>query len=145
MKTEHTRRVVLITGATGGLGASVVRTFADEGARLVLTARRAQELTAVTTDLGLDADRVLIVPANITDLAEVERVVGSALDRFGAIDVVVHVSGGFKGGISVSETDLETWNFLINLNLSSAFLVARTVLPGMLARGHGVNVNAVSP
>jgi len=80
---------------------------------------------------------VLIVPANITDLAEVERVVGSALDRFGAIDVVVHVSGGFKGGISVSETDLETWNFLIHLNLSSAFLVARAVLPAMLARGHG--------
>ncbi len=44
MKTEHTSRVVLITGATGGLGASVVRTFADEGARLVLTARRTQEL-----------------------------------------------------------------------------------------------------
>ena len=137
MKTEHTGRVVLITGATGGLGASVVRTFADEGARLVLTARREQELTAITTDVGLDADRVLIVPANITDVADVERVVGSALDRFGAIDVVVHVSGGFKGGISVSETDLEMWNFLINLNLSSAFLVARTVLPGMLARGHG--------
>jgi NAD(P)-dependent dehydrogenase (short-subunit alcohol dehydrogenase family) len=137
MKTEHTGRVVLITGATGGLGASVVRTFADEGARLVLTARREQELAAVTTDAGLDADRVLIVPANITDVADVERVVGSAVDRFGAIDVVVHVSGGFKGGISISETDLETWNFLINLNLSSAFLVARTVLPGMLARGHG--------
>jgi len=137
MKTEHTSRVVLITGATGGLGASVVRTFADEGARLVLTARREQELAAVATDVGLDSDRVLIVPANITDVAEVERVVGSALDRFGAIDVVVHVSGGFKGGISVSETDLETWNFLINLNLSSAFLVARMVLPAMLARGHG--------
>jgi NAD(P)-dependent dehydrogenase (short-subunit alcohol dehydrogenase family) len=137
MKTQHPSRVVLITGATGGLGASVVRTFADEGARLVLTARRTQELAAVTTDVGLDADRVLIVPANITDVAEVERVVGSALDRFGAIDVVVHVSGGFKSGISVSETDLETWNFLINLNLSSAFLVARAVLPAMLARGHG--------
>jgi NAD(P)-dependent dehydrogenase (short-subunit alcohol dehydrogenase family) len=129
--------VVLITGATGGLGASVVRTFAEEGARLVLTARREQELAAVTTDVGLDADRVLIVPANITDVAEVERVVSSALDRFGAIDVVVHVSGGFKGGISAGETDLETWNFLINLNLSSAFLVARTVLPGMLSRGYG--------
>jgi NAD(P)-dependent dehydrogenase (short-subunit alcohol dehydrogenase family) len=137
MQTEHTGRVVLITGATGGLGASVVRTFAEEGARLVLTARREQELAAVTTDVGLDADRVLIVPANITDVAEVERVVGSALDRFGVIDVVVHVSGGFKGGILVSETDLETWNFLINLNLSSAFLVARAVLPGMLARGRG--------
>jgi NAD(P)-dependent dehydrogenase (short-subunit alcohol dehydrogenase family) len=137
MQTEHTGRVVLITGATGGLGASVVRAFAEEGARLVLTARREQELAAVTTDVGLDADRVLIVPANITDVAEVERVVGSALDRFGVIDVVVHVSGGFKGGISVAETDLDTWNFLINLNLSSAFLVARAVLPGMLARGHG--------
>ncbi|HEX9371793.1 MAG TPA: SDR family NAD(P)-dependent oxidoreductase [Roseiflexaceae bacterium] len=137
MTTERNSRVVLITGATGGLGASVVRAFTGEGARLVLTARRQQELEAIAEEAGLDADRVLIVTADATDPAAVERVVGAAHERFGALDVVVHVSGGFKGGTPASATDLETWNFMLGLNLTSAFLVARAVLPGMLDRGYG--------
>ena len=77
MTTERNSRVVLITGATGGLGASVVRAFTGEGARLVLTARRQQELEAIAEEAGLDADRVLIVTADATDPAAVERVVGA--------------------------------------------------------------------
>src|SRR5689334_11275823 len=130
MDKEPTNRVVLVTGPTGGLGAAVVRTFADEGARLVLTSRRQQELEALAAELVLSPDRVLIVPANITDAADAIRVAQTAQERFGAIDVVVHVTGGFKAGTSVAETDVETWHFMLNLNLTSAFLVARAVLPG---------------
>jgi NAD(P)-dependent dehydrogenase (short-subunit alcohol dehydrogenase family) len=137
MNIERTNRVVLITGATGGLGGAVVRAFADEGARLILTGRRQMELDATAAALELDADRALLLPVNITDPAAVEQVVQAATERFGAIDVLVHVTGGFKAGAPVAETDVETWNFMLNLNLFSAFLAARAVLPGMLARGYG--------
>jgi len=137
MNLEQRNRVVLVTGATGGLGGAVVRVFADEGARLILTGRRQQELDATAAALELDADRTLLLPVNITNPGEVEQVVLAATERFGGIDVLIHVTGGFKAGAPVAETDVETWNVMLNLNLFSAFLAARAVLPGMLARGYG--------
>jgi NAD(P)-dependent dehydrogenase (short-subunit alcohol dehydrogenase family) len=137
MNAEQQSRVVLITGAGGGLGPSIVRIFAEEGARLVLTSRRQQELEAVAETLGLDRERTLIVPANIIDPGAASNVVQTVYDRFGALDVVVHVAGGFKSGTSVPTTDPETWQLMLDLNLSSAFFVARAALPGMLERGAG--------
>src|SRR3712207_5551957 len=107
MNAEQQSRVVLITGAGGGLGPSIVRIFAEEGARLVLTSRRQQELEAVAETLGLDRERTLIVPANIIDPGAASNVVQTVYDRFGALDVVVHVAGGFKSGTSVPTTDPE--------------------------------------
>jgi len=137
MNAEQNSRVVLVTGAAGGLGPAVVRIFAQEGARLVLTSRRQQELEAVATELALDPERILLVAANITEPTEVAQVVQAAYDRFGAIDVVVHVAGGYTAGVAVPELDLTTWQLFLTLNLSSAFFVARAVLPGMLERGSG--------
>src|SRR5262245_57254544 len=137
MNSEQRNRVVLITGATGGLGGAVVRTFADEGARLILTGRHQMELDVTAAALELDADRTLLLPIDITDPAAVEQMVQAATERFGGIDVLVHVTGGFKAGAPLAETDVETWNLMLNLNLFSAFLAARAVLPGMLARGYG--------
>jgi NAD(P)-dependent dehydrogenase (short-subunit alcohol dehydrogenase family) len=137
MTTERTNRVVLITGASGGLGGAVVRAFAEEGARLILSGRRMPELETTAGGLELDKDRTLLLPINLTDPAEVEQLARAATERFGAIDVLVHVAGGFKAGAPVAETDVETWNFMLNLNLFSAFLAARAVLPGMLDRGYG--------
>lgn len=137
MNAEQHDRVVLITGPTGGLGAAVVRAFADEGARLVLTSRKREELEALASELMFDSDRTLLVPADVTNSEQVSALVQAAHERFGAIDVAVHVSGGFRAGKSVPETDLETWNFMLNLNVTSAFIVARAVLPGMLERRHG--------
>lgn len=137
MNHEQNGRVVLITGPTGGLGAAVVRAFADEGARLVLTSRKQPDLEALASELELDTARTAIIPADATSAADIAQLVQSAQERFGAIDVVVHVTGGFRGGTSVPKTELETWELMLNLNLSSAFLLARAVLPGMLERGSG--------
>src|SRR5262249_58982034 len=120
-----------------GLGGAVVRAFAEEGAQLILTGQRQIELEAIAPTLELDLDRVLLLPVNLTNPAEVEQVAWAATERFGAIDVLIHVAGGFKAGAPVAETDVETWNFMLNLNLFSAFLAARAVLPGMLDRAYG--------
>jgi NAD(P)-dependent dehydrogenase (short-subunit alcohol dehydrogenase family) len=137
MSAQPGSRVVLVNGASGGLGGAVVRAFAEEGARLVLTGTHQAPLEALAHDQGLDAAKTLLVAVNLTDAADTERLVQTVLDRFGAIDVVAHVAGGFKGGAPVSETDPPTWSFMLDLNLTAAFLTARAVLPGMLERGAG--------
>lgn len=137
MNNEPTNRVVLINGASGGLGPAVVQTFRDEGASLVLTSRRLADLEQLSADLALDPVRTLHVAADLTKFVEVERVVQETRARFGKIDVVAHVTGGFSGGVPVAELDPDKWDFMLNLNLSAAFLVARAVLPGMLERGYG--------
>lgn len=137
MSTEQRSRVVLINGATGGLGPAVVSTFVEEGARLVLSTHNQPELDATAASLALNPDTTLLLPANATDATEVERVVQIAQERFGALDVVVQVTGGFQGGTLVAETDLKTWQLMIDLNLHAAFYTARAALPGMLKRGYG--------
>lgn len=137
MNTQPQSRVVLVNGASGGLGPAVVQAFASAGATLILTARKHAELEKTAAEHGLDSARTLLFAADLTDPADVDKLVKSALNRFGAIDVVAHVTGGFAGGTPVHQTEPQTWNFMLDLNLSAAFLVARAVLPAMLERGHG--------
>ncbi len=137
MSAQQAGRVVLVNGASGGLGPAVVRAFAEEGARLVLTGTRQEPLEATARELGLAAASTLLVAANLTRADEVDGLVKTALERFGAVDVVAHVAGGFKGGAPVAEMDVGTWTFMLDLNLTAAFLTARAVLPGMLQRGAG--------
>jgi NAD(P)-dependent dehydrogenase (short-subunit alcohol dehydrogenase family) len=136
MSARSTGRVVLVNGASGGLGPAVARAFAEEGARLILTGQTAEQVEATARALALDAANTLAVGVNLTQADAVDGLVKSALERFGTIDVVAHVTGGFKGG-QVAETDPKTWSFMLDLNLTAAFLTARAVLPGMLERGSG--------
>lgn len=136
MSAQSTGRVVLVNGASGGLGPAVVQAFAEESARLVLTGSTAEHVQATARELGLDAANTLALGVNLTDPEAVEGLVKSAVERFGAIDVVAHVTGGFAGG-QVAETDPQAWGSQLDLNLTAAFLTARAVLPGMLERRSG--------
>jgi NAD(P)-dependent dehydrogenase (short-subunit alcohol dehydrogenase family) len=135
--TQQQSRVVLVSGATGGLGPAVVRMFAAEGARLVLTARSQDELQKLVADLALPADQTMLVTGDLTQPDAAGTVVHEALQRFGALDVVAHVTGGFSGGTSVAETSTDTWLQMLDINLTAAFLLARAALPAMLQRGQG--------
>ena len=123
-------RVVLITGANGGLGASVVQRFLDGGATVVGTARKIQP-----TDFS--SPRFTAITADLTNAADVSRMTGEVISRFGKIDALVHVMGGFAGGKTLAETDDATWMQMQNLNLSSAFYVTRAVVPHMRRAGSG--------
>jgi NAD(P)-dependent dehydrogenase (short-subunit alcohol dehydrogenase family) len=137
MNREQHSRVVLINGASGGLGPAVVQVFAEEGCNLVLTARRQEQLEQTMTDLGLDPQKTLLVPADLTDRSAVAKLISTTKKRFGPIDVVAHVTGGFSGGVPVQSIEPDAWHAMLNLNLTAAFLVARAVLPSMLERGTG--------
>jgi len=122
-------RVVLITGATGALGQAASRLFAGAGARLALTARSPEALDGLAGALSL--------PADVTDAASVDELVGQTMAHLGRIDVLLHIAGGWRGGQTVAETALDDVDFLMALNFKSAFLLCRAVLPHLTAQGWG--------
>lgn len=130
-------KVILITGATGALGSAVARAFAQTQARLVLTSRSKEKLERLASEISLPEERTLTAAADVTQAAGVQALVATVAARFGRIDVLLNVAGGWSGGKPVGETSVEDWDRLVALNLRSAFLLSRAVLPGMLEAGWG--------
>ena len=144
MSGELRDRVVLIGGATGGLGSGVAREFALTEARLALASRSEQALDELAHDLGLSDDRVLTATVDATDPASVEQLVAGVVDRFGGLDALMNTIGGWGGGRTVHDTPVEEWEWMLTLNLRSAFHMSRAVLPVMLEAGWGRIVHTAS-
>ena len=123
-------KVAVVTGAKGGLGTFVTQAFLAAGGRVVGVSRSIRQqdfqhpqFTAMAAELGSgDAARM---------------VADAVVARFGRIDVLAHVMGGFAGGQSVAETDDETFEKMLDLNYRAAFYISRAVLPQMRAQGSG--------
>lgn len=123
-------KVVLITGAKGGLGTFVTNAFLDAGANVAGVSRSIADSDFSNPAFGA-------IPAELSSGEAARRMVETVADRFGRIDAVVHLMGAFAGGKSVVETDDATFDKMIDLNLRSAFQVVRAVLPRMRAQGSG--------
>ena len=128
--SELDNRVVLITGAKGGLGTSVTQAFLAAGAMVAGSSKTIQ-------DSDFSNPRFAAIPADLTVADSARKVVDTAIRRFGKIDALVHVMGGFAGGQPIPETDDETWDLMMNLNLRAAFNVLRVVIPPMRRAGRG--------
>lgn len=144
MGSEQAGRVVLITGATGELGQAVAQVFAAQGDRLALAARREEGLAALASALALPPDRVLLHSTNVTRADQVNALVQAVMKRWGRIDVLLNLAGGYQAGVPVAEMDEALWDHLLNLNLRSVFLVCRAVVPHMLRQGGGKIVNVAA-
>lgn len=136
MDFEH--QVVVATGAAGHLGRAVARHFAARGARLVLVDVDRPRLAQAH---GAEHERLLFAPADLRDAAQAAAVVQTALARFGRIDVLANVAGGFRMGEAVHETSDETWTLLFDLNARTLLNMCRAAVPPMLAAGRGAIVN----
>jgi NAD(P)-dependent dehydrogenase (short-subunit alcohol dehydrogenase family) len=123
-------RVVIITGANGGLGSFVTQRFLATGATVVGASRSISQ-----EDFPLPNFAAL--PVDFTKAAEVRGAVDSIVGRYGRLDVLVHVLGGFAGGASVAETNDTTWEQMRDLNLTSAFYVLRAAIPHLRKSGAG--------
>lgn len=132
------QRTVIVTGAAGNLGKAVARAFADRGENLVLVDLKREALEAAFES---ENDHRSLVPANLLDTAEVTRVAQAALARFGRIDVLCNIAGGFRMGETVHETSDENWNFLFDLNARTVLHAVRAVVPHMVSAGGGKIVN----
>src|SRR6516225_8166832 len=123
-------KVALITGAKGGLGSSVTQSFLDAGATVVGTSR------SISRD-DFPHVNFAALPVDFKKPAAVAAAVESIVGRFGKLDVLVHVLGGFAGGQTVADTDDATWEQMRDLNLTSAFYVLRATIPHLRKTGNG--------
>jgi 3-hydroxy acid dehydrogenase/malonic semialdehyde reductase len=135
--------IVLVTGASSGIGAAVARRFAASGARLVLAARRVDRLHALAAELSVP---VHVVALDVRDRAAVARAVAELPEGFAAVDVLVNNAGGAIGLELAPEADLDDWEAMVDTNCKGLMYVTRAVLPGMVARdrGHIINLGSVA-
>lgn len=133
-------KVVIVTGAAGTLAAEVARYFADAGANMSLVDINQDQLARVLSSLAT-ASSSISVQADLTDEESVARMVEEVMDRFGTIDVLANIAGGFTMGPRVHETDTKDWDFMLDLNAKSVFLTCRAVIPCMLKSSGGKIVN----
>lgn len=126
-------KTVLITGAAGHLGRAVAALFRQRGARLILLDRQAEALQSAFGETA----NTFLVPVDLLDRDQVRTAMQSATTRFGAIETLCHLAGGFRMGQAVHDTTMETWDFLMDLNARSLVNVASAVVPGMCERRSG--------
>ena len=127
-------RVMLVTGASSGIGAATARRAVQAGDRVVLAARRQRELDALVAELG--ADRALAVPCDVTEWDQVTATVEAALERFGRIDVVF-ANAGFGATRGFTQETVEHWRSMVLTNVLGVALTIRATLPHLLERGNG--------
>src|SRR5215469_1371583 len=117
-------RIVLVTGAKGGLGSFVTEAFLALGDTVIGTSKSIQASDFANA-------RFAAMPSDLTDAASTARLVDCVMQRFQRIDTLVHVMVGFSGGKPIAETDDATWDRMMDLNLRSAFYMLRAVIPHM--------------
>jgi NAD(P)-dependent dehydrogenase (short-subunit alcohol dehydrogenase family) len=133
-----TGKVAVITGASTGIGASTAELFVGEGARVALMSRDADRLGQTAARLGGD-DRVLAVSGDVSLPGDVDRLVGTTVDRFGGIDVLI-ANAGIHRVTPFTEIGDGEWSEMIATNLTGAFLVSRAVARNMIERGTGGSI-----
>ncbi len=123
-------KTALVTGANGGLGTHVTKALLDAGFAVVGLAPRIQQS-------DFDHPNFTALPASLDSLAAAKKAADAVIARFGKIDVLAHLVGGFAGGQTVAETDDATFQRMFDMNVNSAFHILRAVLPQMRKTGGG--------
>lgn len=140
-------KVAIITGGSQGIGRAIAGGLAREGAAVVLAARSAGRLEQARGELVARGDatpeRVLAVPADVADEAQVERLFAATMERFGRLDVLVNNAGAFDGG-PLDELSVETWDHVLAVNLRGPFLCTRAAMRVMKVQGGGRILNIAS-
>jgi NAD(P)-dependent dehydrogenase (short-subunit alcohol dehydrogenase family) len=130
-------KVAIVTGASSGIGHATAKLFAQEGASVVVTARRRAELDALVTQIIAAGGRAIAVAGDVRDETLAKELVDTAVERFGGLDIAFNNAGALGEMGSVADVSLAGWRDTLDVNLTSAFLGAKYQVPAMLRRGGG--------
>ena len=127
-------QIVWITGASSGIGEALAYAFVDEGARVILSARRKEELERVKTACGDKAERCIVIPLDLTDADSLQRASQTVFEKVGRVDVLVN-NGGISQRSLVHETDLSVDRRLMEINYFGHVTLTKLLLPQMIQQG----------
>lgn len=136
-------KIVLVTGASAGIGEAVARRFAEAGARLIIAARRAERLKALAENLGADCHTLEL---NVRDRGAVQAAIDSLPKNWREIDILVNNAGLSRGLDKLHEGNVDGWEDMIDTNVKGLLYVSRAVIPGMVERGRGhvINIGSIA-
>ena len=138
-------KVVWITGASSGIGEAIALAFAKEGAKLVLTSRREEELNRVKTSTGLPDSSVLVIPMDVTDFDKAQPAADLIMKTFGRIDIMVH-NAGVSQRSYIKDTDMDVYRKIMEVDFYSTVAITKAVLPYMIKQksGHFIVISSVA-
>lgn len=140
-------QIVLITGASSGIGAACAHFFAEAGARLILVARRLERLEALASALKTQfGTETLLLQLDVGDRPRVESTLGALPEDWVAVDILVNNAGLSRGLDKLHEGDFQDWEEMIDTNIKGLLYVTRAILPGMVQRdrGHVINIGSIA-
>lgn len=138
-------RVAIISGATGGLGSVVTRELAAHGANLALLDRDPDKLAILTGSLSLSESRILARPVDLLDPSETKSAAEAVAAKFGRIDILLHLVGGWIGGKTILESPADDLTFMLNQHIWTSFHVTQAFVPHLVRNGWGRVVMITSP
>jgi NAD(P)-dependent dehydrogenase (short-subunit alcohol dehydrogenase family) len=144
MENDFADKVVLVTGATSGIGRAVARRFAESSAHVVSVGRNQAALREVESEFKRAGRETVTMAADVTEENDVRRAVDDAISRFGRLDVLVNAAGHISTG-SIEDTSLEAWDAMMNVNLRAVFQLMQLATPHLIkTAGNIVNVSSVT-
>lgn len=138
-------RVVVITGAAGGLGRVVTKVLAAQGTRLALLSTHVDRLNDLVRKLQLADDRVLTVAVDLGNAETTKAAAEAVIKKFGRAEILLHFVGGWAGGMPVTEVAASAVNDMLQQHLWTAFNVAQAFVPALVANGWGRVLAISSP
>ena len=137
------QKVILITGASSGIGEACAKRLVQDGHKLVLTARSEDKLSALQTELG--QDNVEVVAADATDIAALKQVVERGIERFGQLDVAFANAGMGVSSPGTENGDVEEWDSMIDINIRALLYTAKLTLPHLRkTKGHFITTSSAA-
>jgi len=144
MSAKFEGKVVLVAGGTGGLGRAVTLAFLEEGAKVIATYRKQEELDTLKITAGVNTAQLDGVAVDVTDEAAVRQLIEKIVGKYRRLDAMVNTVGGYAGGTKLWELETKVFDQMLALNLRSGYALSRAVVRAMLKEGHGVIVNVAS-
>lgn len=139
-------KVAIVTGGNRGIGKGIAKGLAAEGASLTIAARNAELLEETANELRANGTKVLAVPTDVTDEAQIKALFEKSMTEHGRLDILVNNAGAFDAG-PIDELSTEAWDWVVAVNLSAPFLCTREAFGIMKAQGEGgriINIGSIS-